>query len=230
MTNNHRQSESGNVVFFILLAIVLIGLVTVALRSGGLEDANVDREQISVAVSKTRQDAAEFERGVVFILTNGVSESDLLFSHPDAPSSYGLIATTPRQQIFAPEGGGAEYRRRPSNISAAGHETDPWEFFGTTALPGVGSDEADLVAVLPYVSGDFCAAVNKANGFTSNPSDTGTCIYAGDSLRFNNISTPTTYASGGAINSNMTASRQPVTEGCAVCAGGNHFFHLLHAR
>ena len=58
-----RPSESGNILFYILLAIVLIGLVAVALR-GGNEGANIDKETLTIRASEVKQYASELERGV----------------------------------------------------------------------------------------------------------------------------------------------------------------------
>lgn len=237
-----RRSESGNVIFFILLGIVLIGLVTAALRHSGLDNATIDDEQLVVNASRVRQYASELERAVTFIMNNGASEVDIRFAHPDAPSDYGNDFTVNAAfQVFSPEGGGADYRRRPSGISDAGHDADPWEFYGSTHMPDVGdntggSERPELMAVLPHVSEGFCKKINEMNGYApaaTPPADTGgsqtDCIHSGSTMRFSAVqqyddSTPN-------VTDASTFTIKPALQGCVSCtAGGYHFFHVLKAR
>jgi hypothetical protein len=228
MTKHH--SESGNAVFFILLGIVLIGLVTAAIRSGGDGNSNIDREETLVNASRVKQYASELERAVVFILTSGTSEEDIRFAHGDAPSDYGNINTNPQMQVFHPQGGGAEYKMAPEGIN----DGSPWEFYGHTNLPEVGSDQAELIAVLPNVTDTFCRQINKMDGYdpATTPTDTGAgadnCLNSGALHRFNDTAQYTTIPN---TADDTTFSVKPAMEGCVKCsAGGNHFFHVLHVR
>jgi hypothetical protein len=229
---NNRQS--GNIIFFILLAIFLIGIVTAALRSGGIEGAAVDREDLTIKVSQVRQNASELEHAVNLVMQNGISENDISFADPDAPSDYGTFNSNPRAEIFNTGGGGARYRPAPSGVN----DGSGWEFYGTTALPDVGSDKADLVAVLPNVTKDFCVQVNKANGqyrsmppaAAEEPVDDGSCVNAGSGLRFGSA---THFLTGG-INTmdESTFTAKPAGEACVQCGGGSsyNFYHVLMAR
>ncbi|HIF26507.1 MAG TPA: hypothetical protein EYG18_11490 [Micavibrio sp.] len=244
MPNNHihlnashdRSSESGNVIFFILLAIVLVALITAAVRGTG-EGGDIDNETLAIRVSEVREYTNEIERGLRFIMHDGASETEIRFAHPDAPAAYGTITNTPTRQVFSNSGGGVQYRTPDPAISSAAN----WEFYGSTHLPGVGTDdasleEAELIAVLPDVTQAFCAKVNQINGYdeATQPIDTtGTCIYSGTSLRFS--SSAGFAASGAADNVNdATFTIRPAMQGCVSCnASGTsdfHFFHVLMAR
>lgn len=230
--------ESGNVIFFVLLAVVLIGLVTAAMRSGGLEGAHVDREQALMQATQVRQYAAELERGVVFILSGNASEMDLRFAHTDAHAEYGNdFSITPSFQVFHPQGGGAEYRLPPGGVN----DGSKWEFYGNAALPGVGSDNGELVAVLPNMTEAVCTQINDMNGYDggvvlSDPDPV--CMNAGALFRFSNTdgisgngddydSTPNAVPEGAAPN-NFSL---PAMEACVTCQDGTrHFYHVLHAR
>lgn len=221
--------ESGNVILFILLAIVLIGLVTAALRQGSDGDANIDSESLTVNATRVKQYAGELEHAVVMILGNGVSEADIRFAHPDAPSDYGTYTVDPERQVFNPKGGGAEYRAAPPGVN----DGSGWEFYGHTALPGVGGDRADLVAVLPNVTQAFCDKINQMDGYNATPDDDGgaqtNCVHGGAALRFD---TANQYTDPGDTTDEASFSVVPAMEGCALCAadGKLHFFHVLHAR
>ncbi|MBI4030755.1 MAG: hypothetical protein HY370_03700, partial [Proteobacteria bacterium] len=135
--NREHHPESGNVIFFILLGIILIALVTAAIRGGGGESAHIDKETLLTNATRVKQYAQELERAVVFIITNSTSESDILFAHPNAPGDYGNnYNINPGQQVFSPKGGGAEYRDPPAGVQNAPAN---WEFYGNTSPTDAGS-------------------------------------------------------------------------------------------
>lgn len=236
LPSSHRKSESGNVIFFILLAIVLVGLITAAVRGTG-EGGHIDNEALAIRVSEVREYMNEIERGLRFIMHDGASETEIRFAHPDAPAGYGDITNTPSRQIFSTSGGGVQYRLPDAGISSAAN----WEFFGRTHLPGVGTDdaalkEAELIAVLPDVTSAFCAKINKINGYDEavQPIDTsGSCINASTTFRFSSSSGFTTTGSADTVN-DATFTVRPAMQGCVSCAAGGtsdfHFFHVLMAR
>lgn len=228
-----HRNQSGNVIFFILLAIVLVGAVTAALRSGGIESANIDREDLSIKVSQVRQNVAELERAVNLVMQNGISETEISFAADDIPAAtiYGTYNDNPRAEIFNPKGGGALWRTTPSGIN----DGSPWEFYGTTHAPGVGSDRADLIAVLPNVTKPFCDEINKINQqpITIPPSDDATCIRGG--TPFKGV-LPTHTGAGpfddpGDVMLPAGFTVQPAGEACISCGTGvYHFYHVLMAR
>ncbi len=229
----YRHPESGNVIFFILLAVFLIGLVTAALRSGG-EGANIDKETILIRASQVRQYASELERGVAFIMREGHSESDIRFAHPNAHTDYGDITNNPATQVFSETGGGVEYMLPFSDISSATY----WEFYGNTHAPDVGADNAgderpELIAVLPNVTEAFCIRINAMNDQNATPKEDAGCDINNTALRF---SSSTLYQDG-AVNvldndpvTSFTA--KPAMQACVQCGGGAsyHFYHVLLAR
>ena len=228
--NTHAPvTVSGNILFFILIAIFLIGAVTAAIRSGSQEGANIDKENVMINASAVQQYASNLERAVGIILQNGESESDLSFAHPDAASVYGTYGNSPSTEIFHPDGGGVDYQAPPEGISNG----DAWEFYGNTHLPEVGTaSRPELIAVLPNVTEGFCEYINNSIGYSAQPIDSSTCLKSGDGLRF---SSSQQFTSGGSVNTveSATFSVKPSTSGCVECGSGTgnyHFFHVLMAR
>lgn len=249
-----RQSERGNILFIILLAVVLLGLLTAVIQSTNRpESANIDDETLVIRATEAQRYASELERAVLFILQNGYSEVDLRFAHPDAHADYGTITDQPGRQIFNKDGGGASYRAPPEDIN----DGSAWEFYAGTDLPGIGSDKADLVAVLPYVTQAFCEKINALNQQPVSLTDSGLSVPAGMSpggcvqigavgrfddgrQYYDSPSTPNTMDEAGfAQDANISAAR-PAPEACVKCArdtngsGGAtdeyHFYHVLLAR
>lgn len=251
-----RKNERGNVLFMILIAIALIGLLTAAVQSTNRpEGVGIDKEALVIRASEFQRYASELERAVQFIQQNGVSESDIRFAHPNASADYGDLSadTDPREQVFHREGGGANYRDPPDDVN----DGSAWEFYGGTHIPGVGrSDRAELVAVLPYVTQQFCDKINALNGQNGTPADTGAgaaggvspgdCVQGGAAARFDSgqqfYASPNTMSelSTSFTHDPNTAAPRPALQACVVCSantnGANgtdderHVYHVLMAR
>lgn len=227
-TRAKTQQEDGNVLVIILLAIVLIGALTAAIQGTSPQNAHIDKETVILRVSEMQRYASELERGITYVMQNGISESDIRFAHPDAPSDYGDLGADPDQtdQMFSRDGGGVQYRAPPKGVN----DGSPWEFYGNTALPGAGSPNAELIAVLPNVSEAFCTQLNKTiELYSSQPEDSGDCIYAGDSARFDD---GTQFSSSPNTTEESTFYSVPALQGCVKCTadGSFHAFHALMVR
>ena len=241
-----RLNECGNVLFLILIAIVLIGLLTAAIQSTNRpEGANIDNEALIIRATEVQRYASELERAVKYIMENGKSESDIRFAHPDAPSDYGDLSADvdPSDQVFHLDGGAANYREPPDGIN----DGSAWEFYGGTHIPGMGtSSRAELVAVLPNVTQAFCDRINMLNNQSAAPVDPGAgvasgtnageCIHLEDDGRFRdgrtffssvNLMDETSFAQ----DPNTSAAR-PAPQACVTCTAGpaNHFYHVLIVR
>lgn len=234
------DGESGNVIFFILLAIVLIGLVTVAIRSTGSDGANIDKETLIIRASEIKQYAQELERGVRYIIQNGASEEDIRFAHPDANADYGDINTNSKYQLFHRTGGGATYRLPATGIQIGGLQG--WEFYGHSHAPYIGSNNspaADLIAVLPDVTKQLCEKINEMNGFDAGtqPVDTGAgngCVKSSDAQRFDDANQysaiPNEMDETTFIDRN-SGNEKEAPEACVLCDDGTYnVYHVLYAR
>jgi hypothetical protein len=247
--HDNRANERGNLLFMILIAVVLIGFLTAAIMSGsGSENANIDKETLVMRVSEAQREANEYERAVLFITSNALSEATIRFAHPAADASYGdLSADTAderKSEVFDPQGGAATYHKPPADIN----DGSAWEFYGGTAVPGVGSDKADLVAVLPNVTLQFCNKINEINNQspTTPPQDTGgslasgaspgDCVAQGPNGRFNDTqqfyATPNTMDETTFAQDPSTTAARTALQACVQCTAGNtyNFYHVLLAR
>lgn len=230
----HRErQQSGNVIFFILLAILLLGFLTAALRSGGIEGGQIDNETAAINVSRMKDQANAFERGVAFIMQNDASETDIRFAHANAPADYGNDPTVNAQfQIFSRAGGGVEYLPPPSGIN----DGSGWEFYGNTHMPQVGTALPELLAVLPHITAEACTLINRQAGYTGTPTDDGgsaqspSCVYSDSSARFSSAGMYSDPASN--TTNEATFSLKPATQACVTCDGdgSRHFVRVLLAR
>lgn len=225
------RQESGGILLYILLGVVLIGALTIALRNSGGGMQNIDREDMILKAGQAQRYGGELSASINDLLAAGISEADIRFAHPDAPADYGAITTTPTQQVFGKTGGKASYREPPIGVN----DGSPWEFFATTRIPQVGSDNAELIAVLPNVTEEFCNAMNSQIGFTkgTQPTDSATgstpdCVMGAAANRFTGTfsdAAPNVLDSG-------TFSRLPAMQACVYCASGAtyQYYYVLMAR
>jgi len=225
-------NEQGSILLYILLGIVLLGALTIALRntSGG-GTSNIDKEDLILKSNQVQKTASEYAAAVSDLLSNGLSESDIRFAHPDAATEYGVITTNPTNQIFGKTGAKATYRSPPEGIN----DGSKWEFFATTRVPQIGSDKVELIAVVPNVTKSFCDTINSQLGLkvTTQPTDnasgsTPDCVAGGASDRFtgsfNDISPN--------LMDETTFSSLPASQACVYCASSStyNYYYVLLSR
>lgn len=232
---SYRNKESGNILFIILIAIVLIGALTAAISSSdNSESAGIDNETLVIRASEVQRYASELERGINYIMQNGVSEQDIRFAIPTDTANttgYGDLAADADKsdQMFHVDGGGANYRTTSNGVQISAAN---WEFYGGTQIPGAGTDKADLIAVLPNVTLQFCNKINELNNQTATPAEDGSGnINEGAAARFGSGGTAVTFddATPNTLNA-ATFSSTPALQACVNASGTYHFYHVIMPR
>lgn len=218
---------------YILGAILLMGLLVMLVRGSSNSGGGIDSENVVIKASQVQQYAGELERAVGIVMRNGHSEADIRFV-PNAPSAYDdpLDNAPESRQIFATDGGAAEYRSPPPGVN----DGTPYQFFATTHIPDVGTDapgsmRAELLMVLPNVTEAFCNRINEQNDQALSLTDDhdpsgGGCLYDPGNEFVG------TFASG-TINTldDSFFTHLPAKQACVHCEGGGlHFYHVLMAR
>jgi hypothetical protein len=166
MTAPKKSSEQGNALWFILIAIVLLGALTVLLtRSGGNVSQSGDVEQSRIKVSSLMRYAKGLETAIDQMKIAGVSENQISFKNSLTATDYtNANCTTPDCEVFSSAGGGQTYRI-PANMNDGSH----WIFtgannVGTTAGP-IGTTAAgtgnDLIMLLPGIPAELCVQINR---------------------------------------------------------------------
>lgn len=232
--NRAPCAQSGNILIYILGAIFLLGLLVVLVKGSFQEGTGTDSEKVVLKAQQIQSYASELERGVNYVLRNGVSESDIRFAAPNAPSNYGTYSDNPNM-VFAPSGGGVEYKDPPAGVN----DGTKWGFFGTTHIANMGSDavpvrKAELIAVLPNVTQAFCSQINR------NVKQAIDLSQSADVSSNGYIYQPTepflgTFRSGNPANNLLDASFTflPPTEACVRAASSPvsyHYYKVLLAR
>lgn len=233
----HRKynPESGNILIYVLGAIVLLGILISVVRGTGSSGNNIQEEELMLRVAEVQEYGHELEKAIAFILRNSISEAEIRFAHPQADSGYGDITDTPERQVFSRDGGAASYREIPRNIQTT--LGGQWIFTGAnrvhdigTTDAGVGNDNnAELVAILPNVTEEFCLMINDRNDIT-NPADSPPQNAGSVSLTFYTG----TFSQSEDINDtpgNLDGQSEGCFEGNGTPAAGTyHYYRVLLAR
>lgn len=163
-----RQAERGSALWFILVVLVLIGLLTAVLgRSGSSVDQSGSVEQQRIKINQMLRFTKGLENAVGVMTLNGISASDLNFSSTNANSGN---CTRSACKAFHRDGGGVSYLAPPTGISAtAGAQ---WLVTATNDALGVGTTAPDLILMLRNVNTSYCTQINAVLGVTQGAVDT----------------------------------------------------------
>lgn len=241
------KSQSGNVLVFILIAIILIGLLTVSLtRSSNTTNDTGSYEQNQIAAAEILRYAKSIEVGVQNLLARGCGENELSFWHDsdgngteDASDDY-YNPTAPTDQschLFQPAGMGLTYAPPHEDWldTAESAETGYGDWFFTIQA-NIENDPVRSKAlriVLPYSSLNICTAVNKLSGINATlpPLEEGVAFnYDTSAHRYTGV-VPSTGSFDGISSSDGALDGQlsGCFEGDTFPAGGYHSFHVLYA-
>lgn len=171
--NEGRQSEKGNVLFLILIAVALFAAlsyaVTQSTRSGG---GDASSETNLVNSSQITQYPASLKTAITRMnVSNSITPDTLLFT---APANFSLLTTSTLQSqaVFYPSvGGGATYQQAPNNVMASGLP-GTWHFNAENEVLNIGTDggasgaSIDITTFLPGIKQAICEKINAQLAIT----------------------------------------------------------------
>jgi hypothetical protein len=230
MTKN-KENQRGNALWFILLAIVLLGLLTMILSRGSSSvDQGGDYEQRQIKITQMLRYMKAVESAVQQLKLDGLSENEISFE--GAPGTY----TNPncgegRCRIFDVDGGGMTYKSPPNGMN----DGSEYIFTGSLRVDLIGIDDnsasdSELLMIMPNVTQTYCIALNDALG-VNNPSDVppeddgdseATPLYVGSFSLGDKID---------ATDGSLDAKTAGCYEGGGTPASGTyHFYYVLLPR
>lgn len=166
MDFSSRRSQQGNALWFILVAIVLLGGLTVLLtRSGSSVNQSGDVEQNRIRAGQILRWAKGLEAAIEQMKLRGVSENGISFENGATATDYANPNCTVNDcMVFANGGGGQTYIKPPAGTN----DGSEWVFTANNGVTLVGTDDArsgnDVMLVLRGVNDAFCKQVNRELG------------------------------------------------------------------
>lgn len=175
------SAESGNVFFYIMVAIVLFAALSYAVSQSNRGSVSaMSEEQAKLAATEILEYASVLTNATAQLRLRGYKDTEISYENAMAPGYANAACTEEACKIFSTEGGGVSYRAPPeewldtSRAAEAGYGA--WVFSGENEIDRVGTDGAaaankDLIVFLPYVKKALCIEVNKKTGVTNPAGD-----------------------------------------------------------
>lgn len=244
------KKQNGNALWFILIAVGLLGLLTVTLtRSGSSTNETGSFEQNQIVASQILTYAKSIENAVQSLLARGCSENEISFENnivagyvnPNSPTDNSC-------HVFDAAGAGMTYEdpkeKWLDNAQSGINHYQTYLFSGTSCVLDVGEEginchtdasiREELILFLPYVTRSICISLNKSLNMP-NPGGEPEQETGGawrpiiTDAQFNGI-----YEDGNQISipgSVYQGQSSYCFEGDTLPAAGTyHFYHVLHAR
>jgi hypothetical protein len=173
------KTQNGNALWFILIAVALLGLLTVAMtRGGGSSNETGSFEQNQIRANEMMGYASTIESAVQSLIARGCSENDISFWHDsdgnnteDASDDY-YNANSPTDHschVFDVAGAGITYispTQSALRTSDTGKDAYGEHAFTTNNLPSFGT-ERNLMMITPYIKRDICVEINRTLNITN---------------------------------------------------------------
>lgn len=164
-----KNSQSGNVLFYILLAVMLLAALAYAVAQGGRGSAN------NVSAEKARLFSTEI-LGYGDVVANaadqlglrGYSDTQISFENNIVSGYANVNCTEDVCKVFALDGGGVNYMKPNDEWLDTAQNGQPryGELYihNRSNVEDVGTGNDDLILFVPYVKKEVCAAINKLLG------------------------------------------------------------------
>lgn len=224
------NDESGNALWFILLAVALLAALTVTItRSSDSTEQTGDIERLRIEGSEIMRYAASIQQAVERMRLRGLSENEISFENGVIAGYANARCGNDACKVFDVAGGGITFTSASSNISA-----QPWLFTGADSIAGAGEDgtgetsseDNELLIILPEISQGLCQRINTELGIAGIPQDT------------DNADVSTKYTGtfpNGRVIENMAGKKTGCFEGDLDdgdndISGAYYFYHTLIQR
>jgi hypothetical protein len=162
---NHPCRESGNALWFVLLAVALLGILTAVIsRTSSTVEQTGGVEQARIKATSILRFGQSIENAIQQMGMGGVSESDLDFvaisEDHDNPNCSDKSC-----EVFAAAGGALGYRM-PEDVTGINNFTGKWIITSANRVKQFGCDDddtscMDLILTLTDVPDALCLEINK---------------------------------------------------------------------
>jgi hypothetical protein len=176
------NKESGNVLFYILIAVALLAALSYAIAYGSrIAVQNLDEDRLRLLASEVIGYSDNIATAVSQLRLRGFDPSEISFETPQTAANDYINTNCADNTclIFHPAGAGLLWNFAPSQaldtIHSAETDYEWWSFSAHYDVKEVGTNCAgdsckDLVLYLNYLRRDVCIQINEFLGI-NNPGD-----------------------------------------------------------
>lgn len=166
-----KQSQNGNVLFLILIAVVLFAALSYAVtHSSQMGVGSTDDETGNISAAQINQFPNFVRAQVLRMMMHRIDITELEFN---PPSAFGTLTST-EVGVFHPQFG-TTYVTASKNLMANDAQ-GPWFFNMNFEVDALGTSSAgslagnDLMAFLPGVKANVCQRIDELIGLSTIPS------------------------------------------------------------
>ena len=210
-----ENSQNGNVLWFILLAVALLAALTMVLARGSSTVGQTgDVEQRRIKISQILRYTKSIEAGIQNALLNGCSENGISFDSPVISGYSNARAPNDKScPVFDAAGMGFDVRDVREDTKPG---TEAFFVTGHTAVEGIESDSrAELLMMVP-VTKIVCTQANKDFGLSTDEID-----MTNDAAILTGAKFQGTYTPGAELIDSAAVTGKPA--GCILFDGGQDF-------
>ena len=215
-----RDSQNGNALWFVLVAVALLAALTMAMtRSSDTVEQTGDVERARILASDLMRYTDGIKAAIDKMLVTGISESDVCFHSSEwGHTDYnGASCAQTANQIFHVEGAGVGFRTFDF--------VSGWDIFGSHRVQNLETTLPELI-IQARVSAPICREINNLLNIP-NPSNTPPTDAISNIARFNG--TYTLASPDNTIGDNA-ASLAGKESGCRKDGSNYYYYQVLIKR
>lgn len=241
-----RNNQSGNVLFYVFIAVGLLAALSyVVAQSGRGSVGRLSAEKASLYADEILSYGFVVSQAVDQIRLRGYLDGRVSFENDVISGYVNPQCSDDECKVFHLSGGAVNYMPPKSAWLDSAHSAQPhygeYYIYGETSAAGYATSRDDLILFLPYLKQEVCVAINNRLGTTPNarnvPVETNGPFSSND---------PFTGAYGSAVDylvsGDGTTGQTDILfakpSGCTESSGGGgmppagtyHFFQVLLAR
>ncbi len=165
MKFNNKNNEAGNIMFLILIAIALFGLITAVISTTGQQQKDaLNRQTMDSQISVMINHVAALNSAILQTVMHGEDISQLYQNISTLKAGDDGFDTSPhKMKIYHPLGGGISYLSASSNTADESVATN-FDINSTSIITGVGRTDlviGDVLFIAKVISENYCSFINK---------------------------------------------------------------------
>ena len=160
-TNHSVFKENGNVLVYVLLAVVLFGALsfTLSRQANNAGTTELDSSKLEFYATKIISYTVQTKSVIDQMMITGSSIDDIDFTKP-GESGYNTAPHT--HKIYHPQGGGLDVETLPEEITLSEKSEDPdWYLTSSMNVEWTDSTSTDIVLTAYQINEKLCDLLNK---------------------------------------------------------------------
>jgi hypothetical protein len=152
----YSSSQSGSSLIIILVAVALFAALSYVISQQSNSSSSLSNEKIRLIASDILDMGNKLSDSTARLRLRQISNTKISFENSIVAGYTNAACTTDLCKVFTFDGGGKDWETPTPDVNGG----VDWGYTGDVAIKNIGSDDADLVAILPELSLDICDRIN----------------------------------------------------------------------